>query len=102
MAVHSLTVKEILSRIRAIFPDVPEKYVMELINDAMTDMGRYNVKYESAKTDSVSGQMWYDLSDTNSGIEVNKVFKVSFMDDDGKYRRIPRLLQNEVEIEDLT
>ena len=102
MATHRLTVKQILSRIREVFPNAQETYVMALLNDALTDLGKYNVKYESAKTDSTSGKLWYTLSYANSGIEVNKVFKVSFMDDDGDYRQIPRLVENEIFVEDLT
>ena len=34
MAVHSLTVKQILSRVRQVFPDAPEAYVISLVNDA--------------------------------------------------------------------
>ena len=36
MAVHSLTVKQILSRVRQVFPNAPEAYVISLINDALT------------------------------------------------------------------
>jgi len=42
MAVHNITVKQILSRIRQVFPDVPETYVMNLINDALVEAGMYN------------------------------------------------------------
>ena len=100
MAVNTLTVKKILSRVRAVFPDAQEAYMMQLINDAITEMGEYNTKYETAKTSSVADQMWYTLSDTYSGIEVNKIFKVSFLDDDDNYKMIPRLVGGEIEIED--
>ena len=49
MAVHSLTVKQILSRVRQVFPDAPEAYVISLINDALTEAGLYNVKTVHAK-----------------------------------------------------
>ena len=74
---------------------------MGLINDALTELGKYNVKYESAKANSVSGKAWYTLSDANSGIEVSKIFKVSFLDNGDKYKKIPRLLVNDTDIEDL-
>lgn len=101
MGLHRLTVKQILSRVRELFPDIQETYGMSLINDAVVELGKYNVKYSSAKTSSVSDQMWYTLSDADSGINVNKVFKVSFMDNAGDYKKIPRLIYNETEIEDL-
>jgi hypothetical protein len=42
VSVRTITVKEILSRVRQVFPDVPEKYVMTLINDALVELGMYN------------------------------------------------------------
>ncbi len=102
MATHKISVKRIMSDIRETFPNAGETKMFELINRAQVHAGIYNVKYESAKTSSVADKMWYTLNDANSAIEVNKVFKVSFMDDDGKYRKIPRLWSGDVEIEDLT
>jgi hypothetical protein len=46
--------------------------------------------------------MWYTLSDTNAGIEVNKVMRVDLKDSSGDYIRIPRLLDNEVLKMDIT
>ena len=34
MAVHSLTVKKIISRVRQAFPGAPENYIMNLVNEA--------------------------------------------------------------------
>ena len=101
MAVNALTVKQILSRVREIFPKAQETYMMALINDALTEAGKYNVKYESAKTSSVADKMWYTINDTDSGIEVSKVFKVSFMDNDDDYRQIPRITWGDITVEDL-
>ena len=39
MAVHSLTVKKIISRVRQVFPDASENYIMNLINEAMVELG---------------------------------------------------------------
>ena len=91
-----------MSDVREVFPNAIETKMFELINRAQVQAGLYNVKYESAKANSTSGKMWYTLNDVNSAIEVNKVFKVSFMDNDGDYRMIPRLGDNEVSVEDLT
>ena len=41
MAVHSLTVKKIISRVRQSFPDAPENYIMNLINEALVELGKY-------------------------------------------------------------
>ena len=35
MAVHGITVKQLISRVRENFPGAPEKYIMTLINDAL-------------------------------------------------------------------
>ena len=102
MAVHSLDVKTILSMVRQVFPEAPEKYIMALVNEALVEAGKYKSKIEYAKTDAVEDQMWYTLSDTNAGIEVNKVMRVDFKDSSGDYIRIPRLLDNEVLKMDVT
>jgi len=96
MAVHSLTVKKIISRVRQVFPDAPETYIINLINEALVEIGNYSTKVEYAKANSVADQQWYTLSDSNSGIEVNKVFRVDFMDSSGEYVKIPRLLNGEI------
>ena len=96
MAVHSLTVKKIISRVRQVFPDAPETYIINLINEALVEIGNYSTKVEYAKANSVADQQWYTLSDANSGIDVNKVFRVSFMDSSGEYVKIPRLLNGEI------
>ena len=101
MAVHSLTVKTIISRIRQSFPDAPEAYIMNLINEAIVELGKYATKVEYAKTNMVADQQWYTLSDANAGVEINKVFRVDFMDADGTYVKIPRLVDNEIPTMDI-
>ena len=107
MAVHNITVKQILSRIRQVFPDVPETYVMNLINDALVEAGMYNSKVVHAKMSTAANQMWYDLKDaakesSNNVLEVNKIFKVYFMDNDGDYIQIPRLINTNILLTDVT
>ena len=102
MAVHSLTVKKIISIVRQVFPDDPETYIMQLINEALVESGKYNTKIEYAKLTTVADQQWYTLSDANSGIEVNKVYRVDFMDSSGDYVKIPRLLNSEIQTMDIT
>ena len=86
---------------RQAFPDAPENYIKNLINEALVELGKYNSKIEYAKTTTVADQQWYTLSDSNSGIEVNKVYRVDFMDSSGDYVKIPRLLNNEVQTMDI-
>ena len=101
MAVHKLTVKQILSRVRQTFPDAPETYVINLINEALVELGKYNTKIEYAKLSTVADQQWYTLSDSNSGVEINKVYRVDFMDSAGDYTKIPRLINNEIQTTDI-
>ena len=109
MAVHSLTVKQILSRVRQVFPNAPEAYVISLINDALTEAGMYNVKTAHAKITTVADQMWYDLSDEayrSDGsaykLDLNKIFRVYFMDSSGDYMQIPRLLDKDLLLTDIS
>ena len=103
MAVISLTVKKIISRVRQAFPDAPETYILNLVNEALVEMGKYNTKVEYAKLTTVANQQWYTLSDSNAGtnIHINKVYRVDFMDSDGTYVKIPRLLDNEIPTMDI-
>ena len=107
MAVHNITVKQILSRVRQVFPGVPENYVMNLINDALVEVGMYNSKVSHAKISTVADQMWYDLGDASKDssdnvLEVNKIFKVYFMDNAGDYIQIPRLINTNLLLTDVT
>ena len=109
MAVHSLTVKQIISRVRQVFPDAPETYIMSLINDALVELGSYDNKVVHAKMATAADQMWYDLSDSaysSSGssykLELNKIFKVYLMDSDGDYIQIPRLANDNLLLTDVS
>ena len=107
MAVHSLTVKQIISRVRQVFPDAPEAYIMSLINDALVEAGTYSNKTMSAKINVVADQMFYNISDSatdssSNTLELNKVYRVDFMDSDGDYIKIPRLLDGETLVSDIT
>jgi len=100
-AVHSLTVKKIISRVRQAFPSAPENYIINLVNEALVELGKYNTKIEYAKLTTVADQQWYTLSDSNAGVEINKVYRVDFMDSSGDYVKIPRLLNNEIQTMDI-
>ena len=102
MAVHSKSVKRIMSIIRQTFPDAGEIDILEKMNDSLVHAGKFNVKYESATADLTTDKRRYTLSDSDSGIEVMKIRKVSIMDTDGDYIRIRRLGMNDVALEDVT
>lgn len=91
--------KEIYSRVQQAVPDVSENYVLNLINEALIDLGQYNLKTEYAKTNLVNGQMWYGLDDDRA-VSINKVFRCSILNSDSEYIQIPRLLNQEVKVTD--
>ena len=107
MAIHSLTVKQIISRVRQVFPDAPETYIISLINDALNELGQYSQKSMSAKINIVADQMFYDLSDSavdssNKAMGINKIHRVDVMDNDGDYIQIPRLVDKNLLLADIT
>jgi len=99
MAAIEFNGKEIHSRVQQAVPDVSENYVLNLINEALIDLGQYNLKTEYAKTNLVDGQMWYGLDDDRE-ITVNKVFRCSILNSDSEYIKIPRLVNQEVKVTD--
>ena len=106
MSVHKITVRNLVSRVRIVFPDVPENYIMMLINDALVELGLYNVKNMKAKKDSIADQLWYGIGDNavdSSGnfLNLNKLFRVDFMDSDGDYIQIPRLIDTNILLNDI-
>ena len=99
MAAIEFTGKEIYSRVQQAVPDVTENYVVSLINEALIDLGQYNLKTEYAKTNLVNGQMWYGLDDDRD-VTVNKVYRCSILNSDGEYIQVPRLVNQETKITD--
>ena len=95
MAAIEFTAKEIYSRVLQAVPDVSENYVLNLINEALIDMGRYTNQIENAKTDLNHNQLWYALDDDES-ITVNKVIRCTIKNSNGEYIKIPRLSNGEI------
>ena len=100
MAVHKISVKQLVSRIRQVFPDTPENYVLNLVNDALVEIGLYNTKPIQAKMSTVANQMWYNIGDSatdssNNKLEANKVFRVDYI-------QIPRLIDKNILLMDAT
>ena len=101
MAVHDISVKSLVSRIRQVFPDAPENYILNLVNDALVEMGMYNTKVVHAKISTVADQMYYDISDgaedsSGNKLEVNIIIRAYLMDSDGDYIQIPRLIDKDL------
>ena len=101
MAVHTITVKKLISRVRQVFPDAPEKYIINLINDALVEIGTHKVKVVHAKITTVADRMYYNLADgatdsSGNRLEANQVMRVYLMDSDGDYIQIPRLIDKDL------
>ena len=92
MAAIEFTVKEIYSRVLQAGPGVSENYIINLINEALIDIGQNSQKIEHAKANLVDNQMWYTLDDDRA-VSINKVFRCAIRTDEGDYVIIPRLLK---------
>ena len=107
MAVHKISVKQLVSRVRQVFPKASENYILNLINDALVEIGMYSTKPVQAKMNTVADQMWYKIGDeaedsSGNKLEANKVFRVDLMDDSGDYIQIPRLIDKNILLMDAT
>ena len=82
-----MTVKNIIDQIETTFGRQPEKLMLQLINDALTDISGEIQHYTSvSKTDLVSYQRWYELD--NKMIDI---IKVEIKDTNDRYVKIPKL-----------
>ena len=99
MAAIEFSLREILSRVRQAVPDANETYVLNLVNQCLSDMGKYATKMEYGKTNLINNQLWYGLDDDRD-ITVNKVFRVSILNSDSEYIKIARLSNQEIKITD--
>jgi|TARA_R110000803_G_scaffold206025_1_gene273058 hypothetical protein len=105
MAVHSITVKKLISRVRLVFPDAPEAYLLNLVNDALVEIGMFKTKVVHAKITTVANKMYYNLADgaqdsSNNKLEVNQVLRVYLMDNEGDYIQIPRVIDKNLLLAD--
>ena len=83
----SLTVKNVIEQIEAIFGRQSEAYMMRLINDALLDINDNKQHYTvSAKRDLVGYDRWYTLTDDMVDIQ-----KIEILDTNSRYVRIPKL-----------
>ena len=82
-----MTVKSIILQIERVFGRNPEKYLLQLINDGLMDIGNKKQAYTvSALTDLEKNKRWYDLPATVLSIE-----RVEILDTNDRYVLIPKL-----------
>tara|TARA_R100000900_G_scaffold145000_1_gene129933 strand:- start:247 stop:597 length:351 start_codon:yes stop_codon:yes gene_type:complete len=96
MAAIKFTGKEIYSRVLQAVPGVSENYVLNLINEALIDMGTHQQKVENAKTDLKHNQLWYALDDDEANVTINKIFRCVIQNSDGEHIMIPRLTPGQI------
>ena len=83
-----MTVQDIIEQAERVMGRQPESYMFRLINDALNEIaakGQHNIKHSLG--DLVQKQRWYDLTD-----EMIDIVKVEIKDSDGRYVRIPKLV----------
>ena len=97
MAIQSLTVKQIISRVRQVFPNAPETYIISLINDAINELGQYSQKSMSAKINIVANQRFYTIP--KNIIKILDIRAKNHNNASSNYQSIPRSIY-EPETED--
>ena len=82
-----MTVKNIIDQIELLYGRQSHTYIMQLINDALLDIGTKKQHYTvDAKANLVSKQRWYDLPSRTIDI-----IRVEILDTDSRYNLIPKL-----------
>ena len=82
-----MKVKKVIEQIEHIFGRQPEGYMIQLINDALIDIGSTKQHLiEDKKVDLIEDQRWYDIED-----EIIDIVRVEIKDTNGRYVMIPRL-----------
>jgi len=92
MSENAKSFAQIFQEIQQVFPDAGEAYVRRILDNIINEISiERNLKKKETPINSVDGQMFYDLSVLGPA----KIFRVDFMNDDGDYVLIPRLLDGE-------
>ena len=82
-----MTVKNVFLQLEKVFGRQPEAYLVQLINDGLSDIANKKQVYTvSATTDLEKKKRWYDLPATVLSIE-----KVEILDTNNRYIMIPKL-----------
>ena len=90
--------KNIIEQIEGIFGRQPQAYIFRLINDGLNEISAKCKSYKTSRTtDLEKFKRWYDLH--NSVIDITKV---EIKDSDGRYVRIPKLVDSHKLLKDDT
>ena len=86
---NKLQVREVISIVLQTYPDAAPAYIMRLINDVYKEAAnRYKMGTRQKKINAKEDVAWYSLKD----LDGTKITSVAFMNTDGEYVRIKRLL----------
>ena len=82
-----MNVKNLIQQVEYLMGRQPEKYMIQLINDALMDMSSKIQHYSTQKKQTLNQkQRWYNLDDS-----VIDVFRVEILDTNDIYVMIPKL-----------
>ena len=82
-----MKVKKVIEQIEHIFGRQSEGYMIQLINDALIDIGSTKQHLlEEKKIDLIGDQRWYDIDD-----EMIDIVRVEVKDTNNRYVMIPKL-----------
>tara|TARA_R100001594_G_scaffold132299_1_gene172431 strand:- start:416 stop:721 length:306 start_codon:yes stop_codon:yes gene_type:complete len=82
-----MTVKDIIGQIETSFGRLPEKFLFQLINDALDDIASKKKNYQVSQITDLEGyKRWYELDD-----QVISIKRVEVLDTNDRYVMIPKL-----------
>ena len=82
-----MKVKDLIQQVEYTMGRQPEKYMMQLINDALMDMSSKIQSYKTEKVQNLkSKQRWYKLDDS-----VVDITRVEILDNNDRYVMVPKL-----------
>ena len=93
-----MKVKDLIQQVEYTMGWQPEKYMLQLINDALMDMSGKIQHYSTEKIQNLnSKQRWYKLDDS-----VVDITRVEILDNNDRYVMIPRLADSHKLLKDDT
>jgi len=82
-----MTVKNIIEQMEKLFGRQEEKYMYQLINDALDDIASHKRNFTTSKTTNLIGyDRWYTLDD-----DMIEIKRVEIKDTNNRYVLIPKL-----------
>ena len=93
-----MKVKNLIQQVEYTMGRQPEKYMLQLINDALMDMSGKIQHYTTQKVQNLnSKQRWYKLDDS-----VIDITRVEILDSNSRYVMIPKLADSHKLLKDDT